>query len=357
MKRRIYFLISGLIQMMISVYAIFTADKLANAMLDTLSIYPENMRARLTDLLQNSGGTYFIILAVICIVLNIFIIVWALNDKLVKNRGKVIGCSVASIFCAAYQFIELLAIINIIVMVTAKRERKEDSPTGKEKLPVLKREKVDKSKMIAALVLLIVYFSQFIWKDMLPEGAKIGVITAIFFYLTMIILSITLLFPLLNSNFKTFKEHFKAYIGNLMGDVGKFYLAYIVIALFASFLTKSDTSVNQTNIEAMPIWLSLPLAVIYAPIVEESLFRGCLRRFFKNDKVFIIISAISFGLLHTIFSEPNLYNAIVMGIPYMAIGGFLAYLYTKTNNMCTNMAFHAFHNAIVMIFVILIKGL
>ena len=127
-------------------------------------------------------------------------------------------------------------------------------------------------------------------------------------------------------------------------------MATTTLYAISSVLSMTSTIVNVYNDK-------IPLAVIYAPIVEESLFRGCLRRFFKNDKVFIIISAISFGLLHTIFSEPNLYNAIVMGIPYMAIGGFLAYLYTKTNNMCTNMAFHAFHNAIVMIFVILIKGL
>ena len=46
-----------------------------------------------------------------------------------------------------------------------------------------------------------------------------------------------------------------------------------------------------------------------------------------------------------------------MAIPYATIGGFLAYLYVKTNNICTNMAFHCFHNSVAMIISILIKGI
>ena len=51
------------------------------------------------------------------------------------------------------------------------------------------------------------------------------------------------------------------------------------------------TSNNQESIMSLPLWNSIPLAVIYAPIVEESLFRGCIRRFIKDDKIFIIVSA------------------------------------------------------------------
>ena len=106
---------------------------------------------------------------------------------------------------------------------------------------------------------------------------------------------------------------------------------------------------------SLPIWYSLPLAIIYAPIVEETLFRGCIRRFIKNDKLFIIVSALVFGLLHTAFSEETIYNALVLAIPYATMGGFLAYIYTKTNNMLCNMSFHCFHNTIAMIISILIR--
>lgn len=357
MKRKIYFLISALIQIGTSVYGIFTVPKLVKAMMDTISFYPESMQGRINTLLQNSGNTYFIVLACINIILNIFIIVWALNDKLLRHKGKVIGLSVVSIFTASYSIIELCAIINIIVMASAKREREEDFPKKKEAMPDLKKESVNKTKIILAIVLFAIYFSQFLWKGLIPENDTIELIISVLFYLTMIVLSIIFMYDLLKDNFKIFRENFKAYVSNLAGSVGKFYLIYLVVAMIAALLSNADTTVNQSNIEALPIWLSLPLAVIYAPLVEESLFRGCIRRFIKNDKIFIIVSAISFGLLHTIFTEVNLYNAIVLGIPYITIGGFLAYLYVKTNNICTNMAFHAFHNGIVMIFVILLKGI
>ena len=122
-------------------------------------------------------------------------------------------------------------------------------------------------------------------------------------------------------------------------------------------LLNTDVSENQKTVEALPIWYSLPLAVIYAPIVEETLFRGCIRRFVKNDKLFIFISGLAFGLLHTVFSEVNLYDAIIQSIPYATIGCFLAYLYVKTNNICTNMAFHCFHNSMAMILLILMNGI
>ena len=120
--------------------------------------------------------------------------------------------------------------------------------------------------------------------------------------------------------------------------MGKYYLVYILVAIIAALLCNEITSANQEGIMALPVWLSLPLAVIYAPIVEETLFRGCLRRFIKNDKVFIAISAMVFGLLHTVLSETTLYNTIFMSLPYIAMGGFLAYIYVKTNNLYLNIS-------------------
>ena len=134
-------------------------------------------------------------------------------------------------------------------------------------------------------------------------------------------------------------------------------MIYFAIAIVSAILAKQGASVNQTTVEALPLLVSLPLAIIYAPIVEESLFRGCIRRFIKNDKVFMIVSAIVFGLLHTAFSEATLYNVIVVALPYAAMGYFLAFLYAKTNNICTNMAFHAFQNTLAMILTIILKGL
>lgn len=357
MKRKIYFLISSVIQIITSIYAIFSADKLISGLMEQMEIYPEIMQERINGLFQNSGHIFILTLSIIAILLNILIICWTYQDKLLVKKGKVVACSVCTFFTAMYPIVELASIINIIVIATAKRVNKEDYPDKIEELPVIDREKVDKKKIVLAIILLLVYFSQFLWSGLIVKTGLSKLLIGAIFYIMMIILSLTIFRDLFTENFRVFKNSFKTYFNNLIGTIGKFYLVYFLIAMVTVFLAKADTSVNQSNVEALPIWYSFPLAVIYAPIVEESLFRGCIRRFIKNDKLFIVVSAITFGLLHTLFTELNIFNAIVLAIPYMTIGGFLAYLYKKTNNMFTNMSFHAFHNTMAMIITILIKGI
>ena len=351
MSKRIYFIISGIIQIIMSIYGIINAKELAKTLADSMSMFGdmEGMGR-----LFSHGNIYIIFLAILCILLNSLIIYWASKDRLLRHKGGVLACSIISIFTSTYTFITLLAIINIIVIANSKRVRKEDFPPEKKPLPKLKKEEVDIAKIIEAVILLLIYFSQFLWSDILKES-KYKIPVSIVFYVVMIVLSIIFFKDLYKENFKVFKNNFKTYLSNLLPIIGKYYLAYLGIALFAVYLTSELTSANQNSIESLPLWYSMPLAIIYAPIVEETLFRGSMRRLIKNDILFIIASAMVFGLLHTVFSEETLYNTIAMSLPYMAMGGFLAYIYTKTNNMLCNMSFHCFHNTLAMILLILMK--
>ena len=148
MKRKIYFLISATIQIITSIYGIFSANELINLMIEQTSMYPEVMQERINALFQNSGNLFIIVLAGINILLNGLIIYWALNGRLLKKKGKVIACSVGAIFTATYSIIELLAIINIIVMLGAKRVNKEDYPDEMEKMPVIKKETINRRKIV-----------------------------------------------------------------------------------------------------------------------------------------------------------------------------------------------------------------
>ena len=356
MKNRIYFLISAAVQMVASVFVIMNVDKLAKAMLEVTDVYPAAMQERMDALFSNGGHTYIFFLAGLCILLNGIIIYLTMSDKLLKKRGAVVTCSAIAFFASLYQIGQLLAILNIIIIMATKRVRPEDFPDKKKKLPVLTKEKVDDGKVVKAVILLAIYFSQFLWRDLIPEEGVIAVIIEISFYVLLIALSIIFFKELLTKNFKEFKKNFKAYLQNLMPLVGKYYLVYYVVAMISALLVREGALVNQKSVEALPILVSLPLALVYAPIVEETLFRGSLRRFIKDDKVFIIISGLAFGLIHTL-SEASMYNVIIVALPYVTMGCFLAYLYVKTNNICTNMAFHAFHNTLAIFISIIIKGL
>ena len=355
MKRKVYFIVSSVIQIITSIYGIINANKLGKSIMDTMNMFMGSSVDGTSEPFIKNGNMYIIFIAIICIVLNSLIILWACKDKLLKNKGKVIACSVISIFTSTYAIIELLAIVNVIVMANSKRVNPEDFPDKKKDLPVLKREEINKKNTIGAIILLAIYFSQFIWGSFIDKDSNIKIIISIVFYVGMIILSIIFFKDLFINNFRVFKKDFKAYFQNLVPLVGKYYVVYFLLAIIAVLLSNEFTSVNQENVMSLPIFVSFPLAVIYAPIVEETLFRGCIRRFIKNDKIFIVVSALVFGLLHTAFSEETLFNTLVMSIPYATMGGFLAYLYTKTNNMFSNMSFHCFHNTIAMIISLLIR--
>ena len=304
-----------------------------------------------SNLINNNGKLFFMMLAIIGIIIFLYFIYLAIKDRIMKKKSTVIALSVALIFLASTTLGELIAIINIVLLEVSKPTRPEEYPDNVGKLPDLKREKIDSKKIVMAIVLVGAYFSLIIGSKFIPIGNEL--IKSIFIYGFLIGLSIYVFKDLYKVCLKEFIGHFKAYKDNLIGKIGIFYLIYLVVALASFVLYRQGISANQEGLEKMPLYIVGPLAIIYAPIVEEAVFRGCLRRFIKNDILFIIISALSFGLLHTITSEASLVGALIMGLPYIAMGAFFAYLYVKTNNICTNMSMHAFQNLlsfIVMIF-------
>ena len=357
MKKKIYFISTAIIQIMAFVYTIITASKLIQSFLEAANMYPEAMRERIQMLCQNSGNIFIYVMAFVGIICNILIIRLALRNRVLKKRGGFIALNVITFLVAQYSLIQLIAVINIIMVLILKREKEEDLPDPKEELPVLEKENITNKKILGSIVLIVVYFSQFAWSRFIPDNKLIKGITSVIFYVVLIIISLIVFKDLYRDNFKVYREKFKTYISNLAPKMGLFYLVYFAVAIIVALLAQNTVSANQSSVEALPVYLLAPLAIIYAPIVEEAIFRGSLRRFIKNDMVFIVISAITFGLLHTIFSEETLYNALVMAIPYSMLGGFMAYLYVKTNNIFTNMTFHAFQNTLAVIITILMKGL
>ena len=351
MKKKIYFIIASVTQIIISIYSIINAKAIIENLLSTMEMLPEAMQERVNNLYQNSGSKYIIFLSVVCIIIDLLIIYFAVRDKLAKKKGTIIGLSVITLFTASYTIVELIAIINIIVIASIKNDMVKE----KKEIPKIEKEKTDKRQKLMALGLLLIYFSQMIWGNYIPNGV-IGILIQVLFYLVMIILSLWVFKDKFKNDFRLFKDNFSVYMGYILPRIGIFYIIFIMVSLICMMITKS-TANNQNLVEQLPLLLSLPLAIIYAPIVEESLFRGSLRRFITNDKVFIVVSGIVFGLLHTIFAESNLLNLIILAIPYGVMGSFLAYLYVNTNNMLCNITYHALNNTFAMMISILVAGL
>ena len=133
-----------------------------------------------------------------------------------------------------------------------------------------------------------------------------------------------------------------------------------MLAIITNIETSENEEVVRKLIKAIPIYMTFS-TVIYAPFVEELLFRKVVRNIVKgNDKLmkiaYIIISAVIFGLLHVISLDAS-FSDILMGIPYMIVGLALGYIYIKTDeNMFGTMQFHLMHNAFLLILQLLLRG-
>jgi len=331
-KKRLYFICSSIAVFLLSIYSIFNISSTREAMLNSISNYPDVLVDRMTSIYSGTG--IYLVPSLLCIIFSILIFIIAYRKKLDLYKGFIIAFSVVSILFGSSSLVLLISFINIIIAASIKG-------VPREPIPVLERNFNGLKIVLLSIFLLVLYFSQMF----IPNSS-------LFFSLLMNVLilglCIFIYFKELKDCAKIFFKNFRAYVSYIFPRLGLMYIIYFVLSFICIFALGLGVSENQLAIESMPIWYTLPLAVLYAPIVEEILFRGCFRKFIKNDVIYIIVSGAIFGLLHTI-GQSSLYEVFVMMIPYGVLGGFFAYLYSKTNNLCCNMFCHFFHNSIAMI--------
>lgn len=211
-------------------------------------------------------------------------------------------------------------------------------------------KKLDDVKSLNRWIYLILFVAIFITfytsvvVDLLPNVSDL--IKAICVYLGRIVIAIIPFYAILKRDIKEFFENKKDYIREIIKYFAIIILFYIPVTLIVSLITGSEAT-NQSIIKEIPIWITAILAILVAPISEEILFRGFLRRIFKNDWVFIAISGIIFGAIHCMYAESNLLMYLYV-LPYTVMGAGFAKLYTKTNNIFANIVLHFMWNLIVL---------
>ena len=120
--------------------------------------------------------------------------------------------------------------------------------------------------------------------------------------------------------------------------------------IILQYITKLELSGNEENIRLLikkyPLYIAFS-SIIYAPFVEEIVFRKIIKNIIDKKYIFIVLSGLVFGALH--ISDYSNINQILMGIPYIIMGIDFAYIYYKTNNIFTTMTFHLCHNLILFL--------
>jgi membrane protease YdiL (CAAX protease family) len=158
---------------------------------------------------------------------------------------------------------------------------------------------------------------------------------------------------------KKFKEFIKNFGDSF--DIGmKLWFIGLVGMCVTNLLIGTFTPVKEANNEVLvqemlnktPI-LTFISASLFAPFLEEMLFRKSFGDIFKNKKIMVIASGLVFGLLHVIFSMQTPYDLLYV-IPYGLLGSSFAYMIYKKDNVFIPMFFHMLHNGALTLLSILL---
>lgn len=139
-----------------------------------------------------------------------------------------------------------------------------------------------------------------------------------------------------------FKKYFKCYI---IGIIVMMFSNLIISFISGGGMAGNQESINQLfDINPLYIYFS---AVIFAPIVEELVFRRAIRNIIPGKYIFILASGLIFGGLHIMGNISAWYDILYL-IPYSSLGIAFAYILYKTDNIFVSMGLHFMHNGILM---------
>lgn len=108
----------------------------------------------------------------------------------------------------------------------------------------------------------------------------------------------------------------------------------------------------QSLLEAEPV-IALAATTLFAPFVEEMIYRKSLQDCFKNNTLYIIISGLIFGLIHVIGSSNPLDYLFI--ISYGLFGACFAKILVETDNIYSTVMVHMFHNGMLSLLSIVVK--
>lgn len=189
----------------------------------------------------------------------------------------------------------------------------------------------------------------------------INIMLNFFSTLISMLFAIILLKDFFKDNIRKFKENLLINtIWSLTAGVGIMYLiSYLANVIIVLALGTSDTASNQLLFESLIennfIFMAIQ-AVIFAPIVEELIFRGLVFRTFRKYNVFWghFISAFFFGFIH-------IYQGLFAGdmtqllylLSYGGMGFAFSLVYEKRKTIVAPMLVHMANNLIATILITL----
>lgn len=144
---------------------------------------------------------------------------------------------------------------------------------------------------------------------------------------------------------KNHKKYFKKYFKFWLISVGIMLISNLFINLMSNGIAGNEESLRETfKISPFYIYFS---SVIYAPLVEELVFRQSIRNIIPNKILFVLASGLIFGGLHILSGYSGPMDLLYL-IPYAAPGIAFAYILADSDNIFISIALHLMHNGILV---------
>ena len=294
-----------------------------------------------TSIMKSLSNTDIVLLVLEGVSLLIVLILSLSKVDLSKYRWLVIILSI--IF---FIFNIISGVIGFVVAKNIDKREKRELP----KLEIYHEYKWYIYVLLFVISLLCIFFVP----DLLNSKILVSLL-----YVLLIGINIFILRKDVKNSLVNFKEYFREYNSYVLGMYLKSLAIMFILSLSIRMYTGIDNATNQENIvsvlDSFPIYTIL-LSVVFAPILEELLFRGLIRKTIKDKWFYILFSGILFGTLHVIDDFQSYYELLYI-LVYSSLGCFLAAIYYRTNNICANIYFHFLQNFISVCALLLLKFL
>lgn len=150
---------------------------------------------------------------------------------------------------------------------------------------------------------------------------------------------------------RNIKSHFKIiFIFFTIGFILMLVSNYIINYLVFNNSIASNEAANREILYSHKFIYSFSLCFL-TPFIEEIACRLEFKKSIKKDKIFILVSSLIFACLHLL--SITSFVELIYIIPYLILGLSFSIIYTKTNNILSNIIAHSLHNLITVIILLI----
>lgn len=183
-------------------------------------------------------------------------------------------------------------------------------------------------------------------------------------YLATILGSIILIIILVIFYYKDLKQEFKTFKNNF-SKCFRTGLRYYIVGILGMVVTSlivtnitGGTSANESSVRellvAYPVFMFINISII-APLDEELIFRKSISPLIKNKWFRAITSGVLFGMAHLLTGDTIKLVDLLFIFPYGSLGFVFSLMDYDTNTTFTSIIFHALHNTMTGILLLLIS--